>query len=313
MGQQIKEDKIKYLMNYAYILKYGMMNRIEGKPILQIVRDILVSDKALDECLEYTCLDEYLKRETDQLQSCMTYDIETKSNVVLLQVLSGMVDMMGRNMIVPKDNDKIEEKDELHSQADKKIVPVSPIDKITEYYTYIRKHQVVQHKVDYFTKHAMVLEQGIADNANNAQLSNMVKSIVVSTEPLEQCEEYDALNELIQEMEEKEVKEQKEKEYLTNEIIDQMINNATTNSEVKQTIQSEDVHMSTADKIKMKKQEQKQARIRILSNIIDQMEAAQDSQVGKIIYYYASYMNPEQEELGAQKTYAAISDRYRTA
>ncbi len=109
MESEIKKDKIKYLINHVNVLEKGMTDRIGNITLLNSVRNILVSQKPLMECAEYSSLNQYFE------QHSKSENME-KSNIALLHVLSGMVSMMGKG----HDNQ---------------------VEKVTSYYTYLESFQ----------------------------------------------------------------------------------------------------------------------------------------------------------------------------
>ena len=90
MVQQIRQHKLAYLTKYASVLEYSMMDRVGNITLLNSVRNILVSKKPLEECMEYQSLNQYL--ENQQYNSV----VDENSNIILLHFLSGMVNIMGK-------------------------------------------------------------------------------------------------------------------------------------------------------------------------------------------------------------------------
>lgn len=99
MERQIARRKIEYLTQYADALQRGMMDKIDDRPLLYTVKNILISSNPLEECTEYGSLNQYFATQEMKPQEPLGKGLD----MVLLNVLSGMVNMMNKG----QDNEQV--------------------------------------------------------------------------------------------------------------------------------------------------------------------------------------------------------------
>ena len=91
MENIIRQQKIQYLKNYTSTLQRGMTDRVDDNITLwYAVRNVLVSQKPLKECMEYQSLNQYFESQAE------VYGEEKQADIELLHVLSCMVTMMSK-------------------------------------------------------------------------------------------------------------------------------------------------------------------------------------------------------------------------